>query len=67
MKIEGKIYIELPKGYIQPDRNDPSTKFILLFKQEILIKNSKNEFCQQKTPYTFYEPIFKVKPTTRRH
>jgi hypothetical protein len=60
--IEGKIYIELPKGYIQPDRNDPSTKFILLLKQEIFIKNSKNEFCQEKTPYTFYEPIFKVKP-----
>lgn len=60
--IEGKIFIELPKGYIQPDRNDPSTKFILLFKQEILIKNSKNEFCQEKTPFTYYEPIFKLKP-----
>ena len=58
----GKIFIELPKGYIQPDINDPSTKFILLFKQEIFIKNSKNEFCQEKTPFTFYEPIFKLKP-----
>jgi len=65
--INGKIFIELPKGYIQPDKNDPSTKFIILFKQEILIKNSRNEFCQEKTPFTYYEPIFKLKPKGEKY
>jgi len=61
---EGKLILELPKGYIQPYQLSISAKSVLLFRKTIGLSSNNEKNCNSSPQLDMYEPIFTIKKST---